>query len=293
MAPANPHDTKHDLPHEGPIKTPKQLIVAVFFAFVVPIVAIVLLVNYVAADHRPGAGSDGMTPEAIAQRIQPVGKVMIKDVSDPAALASGEAVFKAQCVACHGTGALGAPKVGDNAAWAPRLATGYDTLLHSALQGKGSMPAQGGGDFIDFEIARAVVYMANQSGGKLPEPKLAPQAAQAAAVAASPAGAGTEGAKAAAAAIAAVPKTQEPAAAAAGAVPALYAQSCQACHATGAAGAPKLGDKAAWAPRIAKGLDALTASAIRGVGAMPARGGSSATDAELKQVVGYMVEQSK
>jgi cytochrome c5 len=80
-------------------------------------------------------------------------------------------VFKAQCTACHTSGAAGAPKVGDTAAWAPRLKTGYDALLNSALKGKGAMGAQGGGDLESLEIGRAVVYMANASGGKLDEPK--------------------------------------------------------------------------------------------------------------------------
>jgi cytochrome c5 len=68
---------------------------------------------------------------------------------------------------------------------------------------------------------------------------------------------------------------------------------CSACHATGVAGAPKVGDKAAWAPRAAQGIDALTASAIHGKGAMPPKGGSSASDAEIKAVVTYMVNASK
>jgi cytochrome c5 len=303
MASANhvPHDTKHDLPHEGPIKTPKQLVLALLFAFIVPIVVIMLLVTFVAADHKPAAGSDAMTPEAIARRLEPIGKVEIRDVSDPGALATGDKVYTAQCAACHATGAAGAPKLGDTAAWGPRLASGYETLLQSALKGKGNMPPQSGGDFTDFEIARAVVYMANQSGGKLPEPKGEPAAAQVADAAASPPAAGAGGdaakatadaAKAAAAAVAAAPapKAQEQAA---DAVPALYAQSCQVCHAAGVAGAPKLGDKQAWAPRIAQGMDVLMTSVIKGKGAMPPRGGSTASDADLKQVLTYMVNASK
>src|SRR5688500_12045452 len=97
------HDTKHDLPHEGPIKTPKQLIVTVLLAFVIPIVVIILLVSYVAHEHRPGAGSDGMTPEAIAHRLKPVGMVEIRDASQPTALRTGEQVYTAQCAACHAT----------------------------------------------------------------------------------------------------------------------------------------------------------------------------------------------
>jgi cytochrome c5 len=294
------HDTKHDLPHEGPIKTPKQLIVTVLLAFVIPIVVIILLVSYVAHEHRPGAGSDGMTPEAIAQRLKPVGMVEIRDASQPAALRTGEQVYTAQCAACHATGAANAPKLGDAAAWAPRLKSGFEALVQSALKGKGNMPPQAGGDFSDVEIARAVAHLGNQSGGKFTEPAAPAATAAASAPAQTQAQAAANpqaeaAAKAVAAALAtASPKGGEAAApSAAGAVSGLYAQSCQACHAAGVAGAPKLGDKAAWAPRVAQGLDALTASVIKGKGAMPPRGGSTANDAEIKQVVTYMVSQSK
>ena len=175
------HDSHdHDGPHEGPIKTPKQLIVAVVLSFVVPIFAIVLLVMYVAADHQPAAGSTGLEPEAVARRIQPVGTVEVRDASDVASLKNGEQVYTAQCTACHTAGVAGAPKLGDEAAWAPRIKTGFDALLTSALKGKGAMGPQGGGDFGDLEIARAVVYMANKSGGKLEEPKVPAPAASAA-----------------------------------------------------------------------------------------------------------------
>ena len=167
--------------HEGPIKTPKQLVVTVVAAFVVPIVIIIMLTNYVASDSRDGAGSDGMTATATAKRIQPIGRVEIKDASDATSFKTGEQVFQAQCTACHTAGALGAPKLGDLAAWAPRIKTGYDALLASALKGKGSMTAQGGGDYNDTEIGRAVVYMANQAGAKFDEPK-APAAAASAAM---------------------------------------------------------------------------------------------------------------
>jgi cytochrome c5 len=294
------HDTKHDLPHEGPIKTPKQLIITVLLAFVIPIVVIILLVSYVAHEHRPGAGSDGMTPEAIAQRLKPVGMVEIRDASQPAALRTGEQVYTAQCAACHATGAANAPKLGDAAAWAPRLKSGFEALVQSALKGKGNMPPQAGGDFSDVEIARAVAHLGNQSGGKFTEPAAPAATAAASAPAQTQAQAAANpqaeaAAKAVAAALAtASPKGGEAAApSAAGAVSGLYAQSCQACHAAGVAGAPKLGDKAAWAPRVAQGLDALTASVIKGKGAMPPRGGSTANDAEIKQVVTYMVNQSK
>ena len=161
----------HDLPHEGPIKTPKQLIAAVVASFVIPIAAIVLLANYVSSGTKPAAGSDGLSEQAIAQRIQPVGRVEVKDASDLSSLKTGDQVYQAQCMACHTSGAAGAPKLGDVAAWAGRIKTGYDALLHSALKGKGNMGAQGGGDFSDIEIGRAVRYLANQGGAKFEEPK--------------------------------------------------------------------------------------------------------------------------
>lgn len=172
--------TEHEANHEGPIKTPKQLVGAVVASFVVPIVAIIMLANFVNFGSKEGAGSDGMGAEATARRIQPVGSIVVKDASDASALKNGEQVYQAQCSACHASGAAGAPKFGDEAAWAPRVKTGYDALLTSALKGKGNMGAQGGGDFSDLEIGRAVVFMANKAGGKLDEPK-APAAAASAA----------------------------------------------------------------------------------------------------------------
>lgn len=182
MSDASQHDHGHDEDgqHEGPIKTPKQLIWAVIFAFVVPIAIIVLLVSYVGSNSRPGAGSDGANPEVVAKRIQPVGTVEVKDLNDAAAMKTGEQVFAGQCAACHAAGVAGAPKPGDTAAWAARLPQGFATLLEHALKGKGAMGPQGGGDFSDFEIGRAVVFMANQSGAKFAEPKLPAAAASAA-----------------------------------------------------------------------------------------------------------------
>ncbi|MFY9510508.1 MAG: c-type cytochrome [Rubrivivax sp.] len=173
----------HEESHEGPIKTPKQLVVTVVASFVVPIVVIILMANYVASGSKEGPGSDGLGAEAVARRLQPVGSVEIRDASGPAVLRSGEQVYQAVCTACHAAGAAGAPKLGDTGAWAARIKTGYDTLLTSALKGKGAMSAQGGGDFSDIEIGRAVVYMSNQAGAKFDEPK-APAAAASAASAA-------------------------------------------------------------------------------------------------------------
>lgn len=167
--------TEHEA-HEGPIKTPKQLIAAVVASFVVPVVVIIMLANFVNFGGKSGAGSDGMSEEAIARRLQPVGSIVVKDMSAGAVLKTGEQVYQGQCSACHANGAAGAPKFGDAAAWGPRVTSGYEALLNSALKGKGAMAPQGGGDFSDLEIGRAVVYMANNAGAKFDEPK-APAAA--------------------------------------------------------------------------------------------------------------------
>jgi cytochrome c5 len=167
-----PH-TEED--HTGPVKTPKQLLLTVFFSFVAPIFVIIGLVLYVTSDKKPEAGAVNME-KVIAERIQKVGTVEIRDANRE--LKSGEEVFKAQCSACHTAGLAGAPKIGDLAAWAPRIKTGYAALLNSAVKGKNAMGPQGGGDFETLEIARAVVYMANAAGAKFEAPKAAAPAAK-------------------------------------------------------------------------------------------------------------------
>ena len=173
----------HETPHEGPIKTPKQLIWTVIASFVVPIAIIVLLINFVDSGSKAGAGSRAMSDEAIAQRIQPVGMVSLKDASGVTEIRTGEQVYTAQCAACHAAGLAGAPKFGDEAAWAPRIKTGFAALVQSALNGKGAMAKQGGGEFSDFEIGRAVVFMSNKGGAKFDEPKPPAAAASAASAA--------------------------------------------------------------------------------------------------------------
>ncbi|MFN8841759.1 MAG: c-type cytochrome, partial [Burkholderiales bacterium] len=167
--------------HEPFIKTPRQLITVVVLAFVVPILLIVLLATYVGSGKRTAAGSTALTPEAIEARIRPVAGFQLASAGGAKALRPAEEVYKAQCGACHEVGAAGAPKLGDTAAWAPRIKTGYEALLGSALKGKGAMAAQAGGEYSDAEIGRAVVYMAIKSGAKFEEPQAPAAAAPAAA----------------------------------------------------------------------------------------------------------------
>lgn len=292
-------DIQQEEAHTGPVKSPKQFLWTVIFAFVVPVFAIIGLVMYVTAANKPGAGAAD-APASIAARLQKVGSVEIRDANRP--LKSGQEVYLAQCAACHASGAAGAPKFEDAAAWAPRIKTGLEALVHSSLTGKGAMAPQGGGDFEDTEIARGVVYMANAAGAKFDEPQR-PAAASADAGSAAPAQ--PAAAPVAASAPATAPAEPAPATAAVAAAPAaaaanaavngkaLYDKACFVCHAAGVAGAPKFGDKAAWAPYIAQGIDSMVKIAISGKGAMPPRGGSSASDEEIHAAVQYMVEQAQ
>lgn len=160
--------------HESAIKTPKQLIVAVLAAFIIPIIGIIMLVQYVSSEKQVGAG---LTPEQVLAdtntRISPVADqgFNLKDTNAPKVLRTGEVIYKETCAGCHATGNAGSPKVGDAGAWSGRIAQGIDKLLANAVNGIRGMPAKGGNPDLDaVEIARAVVYMANQSGGKLKEP---------------------------------------------------------------------------------------------------------------------------
>ncbi|RST47404.1 c-type cytochrome [Variovorax sp. DXTD-1] len=178
---ADPHYQATEEAHTGPIKNPKQLLLAVFFSFLAPILIIVGLVAYVVSGNKPAGTAEGdnmalygVSKEArdreVAERLKKVGAIEIRDANRP--LAAGDAVFKAQCAACHAPpGIPGAPHLNDAAAWGPRIGQGYQTLLDHALHGKGAMPPQGGGDFEDLEIGRAVVYMANAGGAKFPVPE--------------------------------------------------------------------------------------------------------------------------
>jgi cytochrome c5 len=293
--------------HQAFIRTPKQLIAAVAGFFLVIVIGIILLVNYATSGKLEGAGSDGQSAEAVAQRLQPVAEqgYTLKDANAPKVLQTGEAVYTSTCVACHGSGAAGAPKFGDAAAWGPRIAQGFDTLVQHAVQGIRAMPAKGGNPDLDnIEVARAVAYMGNKAGAKFTEPA-APAAGAGAAASAGASAPAAEAASAPAAPAAAVaaPAASAPApapaktAAATDAGKTLYNATCQACHGAGIAGAPKFGDKAAWAPRLKQGEAVLYQHAINGFqgknGVMPPKGGSTASDDDVKAAVNYMAAAAK
>jgi cytochrome c5 len=281
--------------HESAIRTPGQLAAAVAGFFLVTVIGIILLVSFVTTDKLTGAGTESQSPEAIAARLRPVADegYTLKDANAPKVLQAAETVYAAACAACHTSGAAGAPKLGDAGAWGARIAQGYDTLVKHAIEGIRAMPAKGGNPDLDnIEVARVVVYMANKGGAKFKEPEV--PAATAAAPAVAPA---AEPAQAAAPVAAATPAAAAAPAKAAVDGKTVFNTACAACHTAGIAGAPKLADKAAWAPRVKQGDAVLYEHAIKGfqgkAGMMPAKGGSSASDEEVKAAVDYMVAAAK
>ncbi len=181
----------------------------------------------------------GVTSTARAQPVERTGKQIVDSL----------------CLSCHGTGAGGAPKIGDDKAWATRADKGLGALTASALAGVRQMPSHGGNPKLtDIEIQRAITYMVNQSGGHWIEPLSR--------TAATPPRSGKE----------------------------IVDAQCAKCHGTGAGGAPRIGDRVAWRARLTQGYDKVVASAIHGHGAMPARGGmADLTDAEFRGAINYMM----
>ena len=166
--------------HSSPIKTPKQLIIVILLSFLVPIGLIVALSQLLTTGINPGKPTSAMSDEAVAARLKPVGQVEVTDPNAPKVEKSGKEIVDAVCGACHATGALNAPKVGDKAAWAPHIGRGLDYLMQMAIKGVRQMPARGGSpDLTDIEVARAVAYMANLSGASFKEPAAKPAPAKA------------------------------------------------------------------------------------------------------------------
>jgi cytochrome c5 len=170
---------------------------------------------------------------------------------------SGKQIVESVCSACHATGKNGAPRIGDKEAWSKREKQGLTGLTQHAITGIRKMPAHGGSkDVSDDDLKFAITYMVNQSGGNWIEPI-------------------TKGEVVADRSGKEVVEIQ-----------------CVKCHGTGLNGAPKIGDRAAWIPRGAHGIEALTRSAINGHGGMPSRGGlANLTDSEVRNAVVYMFNQ--
>ena len=184
---------------------------------------------------------------------------------------TGEAVYSKACVACHSTGAAGAPKLGDKAAWEPRKSQGLDALVMAVLKGKGAMPAKGGNNSLsEGDIRKAVEFMLAGAG---PAPSGSDSEASAETASADGLIDSSSTAK---------PGDQ------------VYMTACVNCHARGVDGAPKVADRAAWASLEAKGVDALLRSVVAGKGAMPPKGGSaSLSEDEIRGAIEFMLDTAK
>ena len=220
-------DAGYEHAHSSPIKTPQQLAVVLVLSFAVPVIGIILLTQFIVMDRGTDAAT--LAPEAVEARIQPVARVVFSErAAGPRAAKAGEEVYKQVCAACHASGVANAPKLGDKTAWADHIKAGLDTLVKNAINGIKAMPPRGGNpDLSDYEVARAVVYMANQAGASFKEPPAPKEAAPPPATAGTPPPAPPP-AQVAAASVAAAP------AAAAGGSPEelLQKDGCLVCHAT-------------------------------------------------------------
>lgn len=229
------------------------------------------------------------TVQAVTTRIKPAGSITMGD-GVPVGMRTGEKIFQKVCAQCHAadSSVANAPKITNNAEWAPRIAQGFDTLFDHALNGFNAMPAKGGDTSLtDDELKRAIAHMTNQSGGKFDAPPVSAAASGAASSASAAApSAGSD---------AAAPTT---AGGGDDVGKKVFDSSCMACHSATSAipNVPRITKNDEWAPRIKKGKETLFKHAIEGFndkGVMPPKGGNAGlSDDEVKAAVTYMVNQS-
>ncbi|MBI2959320.1 MAG: cytochrome c5 family protein [Betaproteobacteria bacterium] len=160
--------------HQPLIKTPRQLAIVGLLAVLVPVLAAVMIAYFVVTSSKEvGGAHSSLRSEDVAKRIAPVANVVIAETgSDPVkGMRGGEEVYKSVCSGCHATGAAGAPKFGDKAAWGKLIAKGQQKLVADAIKGVRAMPPRGGGaDLSDAEFEAAVVHMGNAAGASFKEP---------------------------------------------------------------------------------------------------------------------------
>lgn len=297
-------------------------------------IGVMYLITPAAETHETNTSeADASTTETTASKnLEPIGAVAVKSDKPETGGAgrSGEEVYNGVCGTCHNTGIANAPKIDDKAAWEPRLANGLQGLIDTATIGRGAMPPKGGDPAItEEELKATILYMTNKVGidlssskkkeketaTKESEPKKVTeqetQKADKSEVTVTPSAPEAPVAPIAPEVKKEIPAPAEPIAVAVVAQkevsqPAtektvdlelgkkIYSSSCFACHDSGVAGSPKIGDKAAWTSRIATGADALYASAIKGKGVMPPKGGNnSIPDGDVKSAVDYILSMSK
>ena len=172
------------------IKTPQQLIVTVLLALLISALGIVMIFSFATGGLKVDSSSPDASATAVAERLKPVGSVMIDEGPGPAAgvapaaatpavksasgvpaktaaaggAGAGKKLYDTVCMVCHAAGIAGAPKTGDKTAWKPRIATGQEALYNSAVKGKNAMPAKGGlASAPDADVKAAVDYMLSQA----------------------------------------------------------------------------------------------------------------------------------
>ena len=246
----------HDRPEtHASIANWKTPVIATAISLVATVGILILLTQIVTDVPKPAKDDDA----AVLARLKPVGELQLAAAAGPKGQLTGEQVFGQTCKTCHEAGLAGAPKVGDKKAWGKVIAQGLATTVDHAIKGIRAMPPKGGNpDFENVEIERAVVYMANQAGANW---KAAPPAATAMSAERS----GEEVVKLA----------------------------CAKCHATGERGAPKVGDQKAWGKVIAQGLATAVDHAVKGIRAMPPKGGNPDYEPiEIERAVVFMANQA-
>ncbi len=170
-------------PHEPLVDSPSKLAAIAAASLILPLGLVVVLYFGIEQilDRREQAAA--LTPERIERNLRPVGEVYSGDtgraklaeaaaaaaaapVAAAVAASPGETIYGGLCMACHVSGAAGAPMLSDAAAWAPRLAQGEDLLVQHVITGKGAMPPRGGNPALsDADIRLAVQFMIGKAGG--------------------------------------------------------------------------------------------------------------------------------
>lgn len=289
------------------------------FSLVLVFLVVVGIVAFILAKVVDGSYKATLSDDEVAtERLAPIGKANVGEPfvvggavataaaggGDAAAAGApvdaGAAAYGKICFACHDAGVGGAPKIGDKAAWADRLQKGPEMLVSNAINGiqgdAGIMPPKGGlASLTDDEVRAAVMHMlaaVGEGGGADTAAAPAPEAAPATSAEPAAAMPAEEAAAEAPAEEPAAPAVAE------GRGKEVYDSACFICHATGVAGAPKVGDAAAWEPRIAQGAETLHMHAIKGfmgeAGLMPPKGGRmDYSDDDVKAAVDYMVNNSQ
>lgn len=263
-----------------------SIMLVVGWLVAVGLIYLIVIPTAEVSDGKKMQPVDERNDAAIVARIKPV--ITLADIMDgsPKAQAmpvvaakSAKALYDGACLACHATGVAGAPKLGDATAWELRYANGLEPMLSSAKSGKGAMPPNGGSSYSEQEMRNVIEFMLAEAGLLESTSTLVPST-QTPLIEESVKPIGTF-------------KNEQPSVDLAAGSKA-YRGACFVCHDAGVAGAPRLGDKIAWAVRIANGFDAMLQTALSGKGAMPPKGGANyLSDIEIANIVAFMVDKAK